>query len=163
AAAFSAGSVALLNAGLRWAGVVRGMRLVLCLAWMLNPMLLAYAVQGMSEAEFIFFFIAAILVFLRWSANQRATLLPVIGILTGCAALCRVEALLLAIVMGYAVAMQSLQNGSKWRQVENEILLYLLPALFVIGLWLGSAAILFHDPLYLLHSYGFSPKVAATS
>ena len=33
AAAFSAGSVALLNGGLRWAGVVRGMRLVLCLAW----------------------------------------------------------------------------------------------------------------------------------
>src|SRR3989442_177001 len=58
AAAFSAGTVALLNVGLRWAGVVRGLRLVLCFAWMLNPMTLAYAVQGMSEAPFIFFFVA---------------------------------------------------------------------------------------------------------
>src|SRR5438132_6929712 len=155
AAAFSAGTVVLLNVGLRWAGVVRGLRVVLCLVWMINPMLAIYATQGMSEAVFIFFFFASILVFLRWCDSGRTSLLPLVGILAGCAALCRIEAILVAFLIAYAVIVQSIQNGSKWRQVETEALLYLLPAVFVMGLWLVSAAIIFHDPFYVLHSYGF--------
>ena len=86
AAAFSAGTVVLLNVGLRWAGVVRGLRVVLCLVWMINPMLAIYATQGMSEAVFIFFFFASILAFLRWCDSGRTSLLPLVGIHAGCAA-----------------------------------------------------------------------------
>src|SRR5579863_4751399 len=62
AALFGAGTVVLLNSGLKWAGVVRGMRWVICLVWVSNPMTVIYAAQGMSETPFIFFFIASILV-----------------------------------------------------------------------------------------------------
>jgi len=163
AAAFSAGSVVLVNVGLRWAGVVRGMRAVLCLLWMINPMIVIYGTQGMSEATFIFFFLASVIVFLRWSENRRASLLPLAGILAGCAALCRVEAILVAFLMGYCVLTQAIQNRAGWRRAETQVLLYALPAALVIGLWLVTAAILFHDPLYVVHAYGLftQPTVVA--
>ncbi len=66
AAIFSAGTVLLFNNGLKWAGVTRGMRWVFCLVWMINPMVVLYGIQGMSEAPFMFFATASILVFLRW-------------------------------------------------------------------------------------------------
>jgi hypothetical protein len=161
AAAFSAGTVVLLNRGLRWAGVVRGMRWVICLMWTLNPMIVLYAAQGMSEAPFMFFFVGSILVFLAWSENRRASLLPLLGVLAGGAALCRDEALVLAFVMGICVVVQSWRHGDGWRKVETEALMYGLPAILVISLWLGTATVLFHDPLYVLHVNGINLIPAA--
>jgi len=165
AAAFSAGTVVLLNAGLRWAGVVRVMRWIICLIWAVNPMVVIYAAQGMSEAPFIFFFVGSILVFLRWSESRRAVLLPVMGLLAGAAALCRVEALVLAFVMGVCVIVPFWGRGGGWRKVGPEALMYGLPSLVVISLWLGTAAILFHDPLYLIHGNGvhFVPQSSLAS
>ena len=161
AAAFSAGTVVLFNSGLKWAGVVRGMRWILCFVWMVNPMIVIFATQGMSEAPFMFFFVASILVFIRWCESRRTSLLPLAGVLAGGAALCRDEALLVAFLMGIGVIVQSVRNGARWRQIETEALLYGLPALFVIGLWLGTAAVIFHDPLYLLHANGIGAHAAA--
>lgn len=163
AAAFSAGSVVLVNAGLRWAGVVRGLRWVLCLIWLINPMVIIFASQGMAEAPFVFFALGSLVVFLRWSESQRTALLPLMGVLAGCAALCRSEAVLFAVVLGVGVALQSLRNERNWRRVETEALLYGLPALLFIGLWVVTAAIIFHDPLYVLHANNVAAAGSAAS
>ena len=156
AAAFGAGTVVLFNVGLRWAGVIRPMRYIICAVWMINPMITIFSAQGMAEAPFMFFFVAATIVFLRWAESRRTSLLPLMGLLAGASALCRNEALLFAVVMGIGVIVMSIRHRpAGWRQVETEALLYGLPCVLMIMLWLGTAAILFHDPLYLLHATGF--------
>ena len=154
ASLFGAGTVVLLNSGLKWAGVVRGMRWVICLIWMANPMTIIYAAQGMSEAPFIFFFMASILVFLRWTESNRTSLLPLMGVLAGLGCLCRNEAFAVAFLMGVGVIAVAVRRRARWREIENVALLYGLPTLFVIMLWLGTAAIILHDPLYWLHANG---------
>lgn len=164
AAAFSAGTAVLINSGLRWAGVVRAMRWVFCLIWVVNPMTIIYAAQGMSEAMFVFFFTGSILVFLRWSENRRTSLLPLLGVLAGGGCLCRNEAFAVAFLLGVGVTVQAVRNGGRWREVETELLLYALPAVFVTMLWIGSMAIIMHDPIYWLHANGLgSPSQAAAS
>ncbi len=120
-------------------------------------MTIIYAAQGMSEATFIFFFVASILVFLRWAESNRASLLPLMGILVGLDCLCRNEAFALAFVMGIAVIIMAIRRRGGWREVETVALMFGLPAILVIMLWLGTAAIVLHDPLYLLHANGVIP------
>jgi len=162
-AIFGAGTVILFNSGLKWAGVARGMRWVLCVVWLINPMTILYFTQGMSEGMFIFFFAASILVFLRWSESGRGVLLPLMGILVGLDCLCRNEAFVLALVMGVAVMVMAARRRGGWREIETTALLFGLPAFLVVMLWFGTAAIIEHDPLYVLHANGFSFAAAATN
>lgn len=156
AALFGAGTLVVLNSGLKWAGVVRPLRWVICLVWLSNPMTIIYAGQGMSETPFIFFFFASILIFLRWTESNRTALLPLMGVLAGLGCLCRNEAFSTAALIGVGVIVISIRRRTAFRETENAALLYGLPAVFVVLLWLGSAAIIFHDPLYWLHANGIN-------
>ena len=156
AALFGAGTVVLFNSALRWAGVVRGMRWVICILWMINPMIIIYSILGMGEGPFMFFLAAAVIVFLRWCESRRASLLPLCGILIGLSCLCRYEAFLVAVVLGVGIVMESARGRSGWRKVETEAIMYALPALLVVMLWIGSAAIIMHDILYPIHAAGAS-------
>jgi hypothetical protein len=156
AALFGAGTLVLLNSGLKWAGVVRPMRWVICLVWLSNPMTIIYAAQGMSETPFIFFFFASILVFLRWSESNRTALLPLMGVLAGLGCLCRNEAFLTTALIGVGVIALSIRRRAGVQEIENAALLYGLPAIFVVLLWVGSAAVIFHDPLYWFHANGIN-------
>lgn len=156
AALFSAGSVVLFNSGLRWAGVVRPMRWLFCVIWAINPMNLIYSGQGMSEAMFVFFFIGAILVFLCWSESRRSALLPLMGVLAGLGCLCRNESFVLAFFIGVGVIALCVRDRASWRQIETEFVLYALPTVFVTLLWIGSQAIILHDPLSWIHANGLS-------
>ena len=163
AAIFSAGTVVLFNVGLRWAGVVRGMRWIFCLAWLFNPMIIIYAVQGMAEAMFVFFAVASILVFLRWCENRRGGLLPLMGILAGLGCLCRNEMFFLTAALGAGVVIRTIRWKVSWREVETVALMFALPALLMIMLWIGSMAIILRDPLYWIHAQNgaIGGKIAA--
>ena len=156
ASLFGAGTVVLLNSGCRWAGVVRPIRWLICLAWVANPMTIIYSTQGMSEAPFMFFFFASILVFLRWSESYRMSLLPLLGVLAGLGCLCRNESFFVAALLAIGVVAVAIRRRESRGGVENAALLYVLPALFMVMLWLGTAAVIFHDPLYWLHANGIS-------
>jgi hypothetical protein len=162
AAMFSAGTVVLLNSGLKWAGVVRGMRWIFCAAFAINPMIVVYAAQGMSEAPFIFFFVGSILVYLRWAESRRAALLPLMGILAGAGCLCRVEMFLVTLFIGVGVVLRSVRWRVSWREIETVALLYALPAILIIGLWIGSMAVIEHDPLYFMHAQSGGGAQGAT-
>src|SRR5207302_1667642 len=144
--------VVLLNNGLRWARVVRGMRWLLCAVWVINPMTLIYATQGMSETPFIFFLVALLLTFLRWSESRRVALLPLMGVMAGFAILCREEGMLFALLVGMGVVVLSIRRASSWREIEAYLLLYALPGVFLAGLWIGSMTVLEHNPLYFANS-----------
>lgn len=163
AALFGAGTVVLINAGARWAGVVPPLRWLLCLVWIANPMVLIYSTEGMSEAPFIFFFVAAVLVFLAWTENPKASSLPLLGVLIGLACLCRNESFILIPLFLAGVIAISVRRRESIGAVENAALMYVLPAVFFVTLWLGTAAVLFNDPLYWLHANGIDVLASKTS
>jgi hypothetical protein len=162
-AAFGAGTVVLLNSGLKWAGVVRGMRWVFCAVWLLNPEMLFYDGSGMAEAPFIFFAFASILLFLRWCDSRRTALLPLLGVAAGLGCLCRIDMFPLAALLGAGVLVRSVHRGVSWREVETKVLLYALPAFFVVMLWIGSLAILERNPFFFLSQYSNAGVVAANN
>ena len=162
-AAFGAGTVVLLNVGLRWAGVVRGMRWLICGAWLLNPEVALYSTSGMAEPLFIFFAVAAGLTLMRWFETGRSSLLPLMGVLAGLGCLCRIDMFGIAAFLGGAVVLRSIRRKGSWRQVETRLLLYALPAILVVMLWIGSLAVLDRNPLFFLSQYSNAQVVAANN
>jgi hypothetical protein len=162
AAMFGAGTVVLLNQGLRRAGILPPVRWLVLAVWLANPMVALYSAQGMSEAPFIFFVVASLMSFLRWTETRSAGELAALGVLVGLGTLCRIEMVPMALLIGAGIVFCSLGRKVGWRQLETQLLLYALPALFVFGLWIGSTWVIEHDPLYMFHS-GYSKQSAATN
>ncbi|MHB8719333.1 MAG: ArnT family glycosyltransferase [Candidatus Dormibacteria bacterium] len=158
---FGAGTVVLINTGLRWAGVIMPVRYLVILAWVTNPMTALYSAQGMSEAPFEFFVIASFLCFLRWADRRKPGELAALGTLVGLGTLVRIEMIPVAMVVGAGVFFCSLGRKVGWRQLESTMLLFGLPLLAVFSLWIGSTWVIEHDPLYEFHS-SYSQQAAVT-
>ena len=163
AALFSAGTVVLLNIALRRAGVMMPIRWAVLAAWVANPMTALYATEGMSEAPFIFFVVASISLFVLWTETKRSLHLALLGCAVGLGTLCRDEFAVLAVAIGVGIVFCSVGRGVSRRELETRALLYAMPALFFIGLWIGAMWVLMHDPLYFAHSsYGNAAQSTAT-
>jgi hypothetical protein len=161
AAAFSAGTVVLLNGALRRSGVSR-VRWLLLAAWVANPMTVWYGVQGMSEAMFVFFTVAAILCFLRWCDTGTSLMLFGAGTAMGLDNLVRNETAVLALALAAAIAIRSLSRRASPREVETQLMLYGLPVLLCIGIFVGANWAIKGDPLFFVHStYGNAAQAAA--
>lgn len=152
AALFSAGTVVLLNGAFRRARVIPPLRWLLVIAWGLNPMILLYATQGMSEPEYCFFIIAAALRFMSWSEDGRAFDLVAAGLLMALGVLVRWEMVAIAAVLGGGIVLCSIARKRSWREIETNVLLYALPVAFSLFLWIGSMAVIKGDPLYVIHN-----------
>jgi hypothetical protein len=161
AALFGAGTVVLLNLGLRRAGVLLPVRWLVLVAWVANPMTAIYSVIGMSEGPFVFFIVASLFAFMRWADEQRPAQLALLAVLVGLGTLVRTEMVFLAFIMGIGVVYCSLGRKVSWRELETRALLYGLPVLLILGLWIGSMWVIEHDPLFFAHStYGNASQVA---
>ncbi len=161
AALFGAGSVVLINLGLRRAGVILPVRWLVLVMWIANPMTALYSAQGMSEAPFVFFVIASLLSFMRWTDTRKPAELAALGVLVGLGTLVRVEMIPMALAVGAGVFFCSVKRRTSWRELETQMLLYALPAAFVLALWIGSTWVIERDPLYIFHS-SYSQQAAAT-
>lgn len=161
AALFGAGTVVLINLGLRRAGAIAPVRWLVLLVWVANPMTALYSAQGMSEAPFVFFVVASFLSFIRWTDSRKPGELAALGVLVGLGTVVRIEMIPVALVVGAGVLFCSLGRKVSWRQLETQILLYALPAAFVLALWIGSTWVIERDPLYIFHS-GYSQQAAVT-
>ncbi len=162
AALFGAGTVVLINLGLRRAGVIPPVRWLVLLMWIANPMTALYSAQGMSEAPFVFFAVASFLSFIRWTDSRKPGELAALGVLVGLGTVVRIEMIPVALAVGAGVLFCSLGRKVSWRQLETQMLLYALPAVFVLALWIGSTWVIEHDPLYIFHS-NYSNQAAVTS
>ena len=161
AAAFSAGTLVVINSGLRWAGVGRGLRWILCAIFMLNPMIVTYGVQGMSEAMLVFFFLASLLIFVRWCESGRSALLPLLGIVAGLGCLTRVEMFMVTFALGIGVIVRSIRAKVSIREIETKALLFGLPAILLLMLWLGTMTIIMRNPLYFISGVGSNAQQLA--
>ncbi|MGC1184728.1 MAG: hypothetical protein WBA31_06195 [Candidatus Dormiibacterota bacterium] len=150
-ACFGAGAATVVAVLLRDAGVGRALRIGLVAVWALNPMVLLYSSNGMSDITLMFFLLAAGWLLLRWLRNPRDILLVGLGAMVAAATLVRYEAIPFAGLVALVVVVREHRAGSNWRELEARLLLYGLPVLLAILFWVGANAVIMHNPLYFLN------------
>src|SRR4029077_2692106 len=105
--AFMAGAVWQLLGFLRDIGAGRTMRLILTASFALHPMIVLYAANSMSEAQFIFFLLLVVRYLARWLRTNDSGPLVVTGLGLGLAYLTQYEAVAAAAAVVPIVALGS--------------------------------------------------------
>ncbi|MCW4353632.1 glycosyltransferase family 39 protein [Hoyosella sp. YIM 151337] len=126
-------------------GVPRGVCFAVAVLVALNPMIVFYGANGMSEAPFLFFVLWATRRLLRWLYTDDVDDLVVAGIALAGAYLTRYDAI---VVVGAAVGIMSVicvrRGSSGWRVrgAVLDIVILALPFIVALVLWAGASWIL---------------------
>ncbi len=150
-ACFGAGSAVVISLLLRDVSIRWPLRLAMVAAWVINPMVLLYSANGMSDITLMFFLLLTGLLLLRWLRRPRDALLVGIGVTVATATFVRYEAIPFAIMVLGVIAVSQWRSGAPRREMEARLLLYLLPVAFAVLCWIGASAFLMHNPLYFLN------------
>ena len=111
--AFMAGAVVQVSGIARDRALPRTMAIVVTLVFALNPMIVLYAANGMSEAPYIFFLAWAVRRLIRWVDTDDVHELIVAGIALGLAYLTRYDGAVAAFVAGCFVAFVTYRRSDK--------------------------------------------------
>lgn len=155
-ALFATLTLVVLDRTLRLLEVGTFRRRALLLLYGLNPMILFYAANGMSESPLLFFMVAGTYQFLRWTRGGGVQSLLVFSLLSAGTFLVRYEGL--AFCAGGVVALTIAFFIGKDLQpdrLEAILLTYLVPVSYVAALWLFFNWVFVGDPFYFYSStYG---------
>lgn len=153
-ALFAGLTAVVLNLILARAGIEGSLRWCALALFFLNPFILFYSANGMSEMPFVFAFVFAVYCFLRWTDNQQMTWLILGGIASAIMVLVRYDAVPFSAAFAAAVALTlvrtRLRRGRS--QIGANAIVYLTPVAFMTLLWVYFNWQIQHDPLYFLHS-----------
>ncbi len=135
-----AGAVFQMYAALREWGVSRAPRIVLTAFFALNPMILYYGGNGMSEALYLFTLISSTRYLLRWMRNRDLRSLAYSAVALGFCYLTRNEAALAALLGGLAVGVVSFwraegRQASRLRTGLSDLAIFGVPALTAAVGW----------------------------
>jgi hypothetical protein len=135
-ASFAAGLLVVLNRTYRLLGLPPIARYALLAALGGNPFFARYATNGMGEMVSLFFLVAAVHFFLAWVRSDEDHLLAPCGLSIAFAGLTRYEIVAYALVMGAFVFVILRTRGANGRRMEGSLLLYALPVMYCVGLWI---------------------------
>jgi len=135
-----AGAVYHLRAMLSEIGVVRAPRLILTVLFAVNPMILYYGGNGMSEALYLFTLMATTRYLLRWLQDGRLRWLVFSGVWLGIAYLARNEAVGAGLVAVAVVAVVSFSRTDGPRRTRiwtslTDMTIFLVPLVVSFGGW----------------------------
>ncbi|NHC13433.1 glycosyltransferase family 39 protein [Motilibacter deserti] len=165
-AACMAACVAVLAGLLRDAGLRRGSRLALAVAFGLTPMIAYYGANGMSEAYLLLAQLVALRALLRWSRTRHWPALVTVGFALGVGYLARYEAAVSAAAASALVAVTVFLTAegsasARRRAALTDTLLVAAPVGFVVALWAGLSWLIVGEPFAQFSSaYGNSSQVA---
>lgn len=161
-ATFGAGAVWMLDRLYRTIGLTGPWRVALLLLYALNPLILFYAVIGLSEAPFIFVILAVVIAYIIWTHTRSLLALVACSLATGTAFLIRYEALAVASAGAGALLLILLARpGGRRELVEGVLLAYLAPFVYVVALWVFLNWMIMGDALYFQRSaYGNAAQSA---
>jgi hypothetical protein len=145
-----AGSAAVLNAFLRQHEFRPPLRWLLVAAYILNPMVLLYNANGMSESMFVLVLLASTFLFLRWTETRKTSFLVGLATVTAIGIFVRYEMWLFALFMGLGVVAYSVRRIKHYRETETRAVLYALPVAYAAVLWLGLNLVIKRNALYFL-------------
>jgi hypothetical protein len=151
-AAFSAGTLWLLDRLLLLFELGPRRRLLLLGVYALNPLIVWYAVNGMSEAAFIFFLVGATYHYLRWTRGAGYPALISFALLSSGAFLVRYEAVALALAAIPALVLAFWAAGRlEPDRLEAVLLTFFTPVAYCVGVWVFFNWLFMGDPLYFQH------------
>ncbi|MCU1453702.1 MAG: hypothetical protein JWN46_1848 [Acidimicrobiales bacterium] len=139
-AAFMAGTIVTLRGCLRDIGAGRTLTMVLVLSVALNPMVVYYGANGMSEAAYLFFLILAVRHLMRWTTTRALTPLVWTGVALGLGYLARYEtiaATCAATAVVFALSFRAAGGERKQRILAGvaEAVVVAIPALAAFAAW----------------------------
>ncbi|MFN8019182.1 MAG: hypothetical protein U0P45_13815 [Acidimicrobiales bacterium] len=164
-ALFMAGAVVQVRGAVKESGVDKVLGWVLVAAFALNPMVVYYGANGMSEAPYVFFLAACVRYLARWIATGRLTPLVWSGIALGACYLARYEAAVAAVGASVVVVVVSWMRTSgpgarRAKVAASDLAVFVLPfAAAFIGWAITSFVITGSAFEYLSSQYGNTSQV----
>ncbi len=169
---FGALNVVLIYLFLERIRIRQGWKLLLTTLYALNPMIVFYAINGMSETTFLFFVIATAWHFYRWQIDKIFYHPLFIGIYLSLAFLTRYETFALTAAIGVLMFLTSIFSGTlsgdqevkesmlkRLKEGVNITLFSLVPVITTIFLWMGVNWLIMGDPLHFFRgSYSASEQ-----
>lgn len=117
--AFMAGAVVQVTGIARDRGVPRYLTAAVAICFAIDPMIVMYAANGMSEAPYLFFLAWAIRRLIRWVDTDDVHELIVAGVALGLAYLTRYEAAAAALVTGIFVAALTYRRAARGGELRR--------------------------------------------
>jgi hypothetical protein len=164
-ALFMAGSVVQLRAAVREAGASTLLTRVLVAAYALNPMVVYYGANGMSEAPYLFFLIVAVRYLARWVGTDRLGDLVWAGVALGACYLARYEAGIAALggVLVVGLVSYGRRHGTTARRAATaltDVVVFVIPfAAAFVGWAVTSYVITGSAFQYITSQYGNTSQV----
>lgn len=164
----SAGAVYQIHAALGELGVRRTPRLLLVIVFALNPMIIYYAANGMSDALYIFTLVATARYLLRWLHRDDLRSLAYAAVALGFAYLDRNEAVGSALVAGAVVFAVSYSRApgvrrSRVMSATTDGAVFLMPVVTAFAGWAIASDVITGQPFAQFTSqYGTTAQLAAS-
>jgi len=152
-ALFGALSVVSLTNIFRHYDLKRGLRYTLLFLFQLNPMILLYSANGMSEIILIYLLIFCSYRFLQWLQTGRLRYFVLLSLGVSLALYVRYEAYLYAVVL-FAVLLMFMIDQSDYdaERMEGTLLTYLAPIAYAGMFWPFVNWLVMGNPFYFLSS-----------
>ncbi|WDM21616.1 glycosyltransferase family 39 protein [Paenibacillus polymyxa] len=155
-------AVLLYRAGVR-TGLSSGMSIILALLYALNPFILLFGANGLSDSLYIYFIMMTVIEFALWLKDRMTASLIVSGLALAMAFWTRYEAVPLGVAMAGGVILavlflhrnmgrRELALREKLHKVEATWLLLLLPVVFSGLLWIFFNYLIMGNAFYFLNS-----------
>ncbi|HLG73262.1 MAG TPA: glycosyltransferase family 39 protein [Chloroflexota bacterium] len=153
--AISAGILAaVLTKGLRGLGLGRWGSIAVVVLLFLNPMMAAFASNGMSEMPFLLFLTLAVFGFSKWCREGRWQPLAAAGFACAAMFFCRYDAAVIAPAMAISIVFVMRLSHREFfpPKVEANMLAFLVPVVYVGFIWLYLNRLIMGSALYFWNS-----------
>ena len=171
---FAAGALVVLNRIVRPYIASRLPRYLFLAAYQLNPMILVYTVNGMTELVLIFFVLLGVWALATFQREYGATngaaflsrrgtvrLLMVMGGAAALAFMSRYEGLVFGVALAAALAVCTLERShAAVERTEALLIAYAAPFVYAVGMWILANWLVMGDPLYFLIGRGSNKEQA---
>ncbi len=166
-ALFGAATLVVLNIAMRRTTMPAILRWLLITLFGLNPMVLLYSANGMSEMLFVFAIVLAVSSFIWWVETYSASAFILASLAVTFAVQIRYEAMVVTAVIAFCLIIACMVTNKEygfrtvWQRVDSHLFLYIVGPIYSFGLWLFFNWTIMGTPLYFLQSvYGNTSQTA---
>ncbi len=140
----------------------KAIRYAILLLYYLNPMILLYSINGMTEIIYLALMLGVFYHFYRWLQTGSNRQVLASGLLLALAAWVRYEAWFFTAVF-IPITLLAAKTCLKYdrEKIEGIFLLYFLPVFYMIGLWFAWNWMIMGNPLYFLSGPGSAHSQAS--
>ena len=166
-ASCGAATLVVLNVTMRRAGLPGRLRWLLIALFGLNPMILLYSANGMSEALFILLIVVTVTSFVWWTETRTPAPFMTMTIASILATQTRYEAVMLTASIAVCLVISCMPLATSGsvpvmaQRIESYLIVYGVGPAYAFGSWVFFNWTIEGDPLYFVHSvYGNAAQTA---